>query len=367
VNDMIKHYLKRVLVALSSLLILVACGLSGGKDEPGLPVEGTASFQPVVAAPTQTSLPFADPSATPPTHDEDSLPRRGPGELDLPSISIGIDSLDSYQLSLETLFSGAYEGEDFEAFTAIEYSLNRSQAAELTVLNYRAEEGTPFELSYARTADSIYIKSSEDEFCSPGSPAEAGLESGRSLASLVGSFPGVYGAEQAGNEQVNGIPTMYYTFDERSISAYPGSQASGEVWIAEQGGWVMRYRLSLSSPGSEQTWLYELSQVNSLESVPLPEGCAPVMSDMPIMKDAAGLVRLPGFMLYTTQASIDETALFYRDQLPGLGWTEQPGLPFEDMTTVLFTKGAAHESVVLVSLTQGAAGLEVKVEQIAGE
>jgi hypothetical protein len=364
---MIKYYLKRIFVALSLLLILAACGLSGGKDEPGLPVEGTPSFQPVAVAPTQTTLPGADASVSQPKLGDDSLPRRGPGELDLPSVSKGSDSLDSYQLSLETLFSGAYEGKDFEVFTAIEYRLIRSQATELTVLHHQDGEGAPFELSYARIGDSTYIKSSQDEFCSAGSPEETGLESGPSLASLVNSFPGIYGAEQAGNEEVNGIPTIYYTFDERSISALPGSQASGEVWIAEQGGWVMRYRLSLSSPGSEQTWLYELSQVNSLESVPLPEGCYPVLSDLPIVKDAAGLVRLPGFMFYTTQASIDETLFFYRDQMTGLGWTEQPGLPFEDMTTALFTKGAAHESVVLVSLTQGAAGLEVKVEQIADE
>jgi hypothetical protein len=364
---MIKYYLKRVLAALSILLILSACGSSGGADEPGLPVEETPSFQPVAAAPTQTSLPGSDTSVTQPTSGEVSLPRRGPGELDLPSISQDIDSLDSYQISLETLFSGAYEGKDYEVFTAIAYSLIKSQTAELTVLHNRDGESTPFEISYARIGESTYIKSSQDEFCSAGSAAQAGLESGPSLISLIGTFPGVYGAEQAGNEQVNDIATIYYTFDERSISALPGSQASGEVWIAEQGGWVVRYRLSLTSPGSQQSWLYELSQVNSLESVPLPEGCAPVLSDMPVMKDAAGLVRFPGYMFYTTQADIDETVLFYRDQMPGLGWAEQPGLPFEDMTTVLFTKGAAHESVVLVSLTQGAGGLEVKLEQIAGE
>jgi hypothetical protein len=139
-----------------------------------------------------------------------------------------------------------------------------------------------------------------------------------------------------GNETVNQIPTIHYHFDQNALPVTePKPSISGEIWMAEQGGTLVKYIMKAAMPsktsgvGPEvaQSWTYELSQVNSVESIPLPKGCMVVPVDIPVMPDATNVRRRSGIMEYETASSAPEVVAFYFQNLGSLGWSAKQEEP----------------------------------------
>jgi hypothetical protein len=159
------------------------------------------------------------------------------------------------------------------------------------------------------------------------------------------------GAKLVGSETANGLKTNHYTFDEHALGA---AQATGNVWIASDGGYVVKYVLSSKGgadyfgDGSEGTaaWDYELTQVNKPLSITLPKDCPAGLVDAPMLPDATSVVRLPGLITYSTTASLTDATAFYQKQLPTLGWqAPKPPVVTDTAALLSFTQGGQHLSI----------------------
>jgi hypothetical protein len=142
-------------------------------------------------------------------------------------------------------------------------------------------------------------------------------------------LPHFLGANAAGEETVGGVNTNVYTFDHLALGVSDGAIASGKVWIAQHGGWVVRYELSLKSDAvfgegisGEQRWSYQISEVGTAQAL-LPESCPQVAADLPVPPDAKNLNHMPGSLKFTTGITNAAVGEFYADHLLGLGWTQQ--------------------------------------------
>jgi hypothetical protein len=150
------------------------------------------------------------------------------------------------------------------------------------------------------------------------------------IASLGIKLPPVFGAKEAGQETVNEIPTTHYTFDEKAVAWQAGKdgKAQGEVWIAAEGGYVVKYTLSIQVSSQEFTgtrsWTYELSEVGAETPVALPEGCLPMLNDILVMGHAINVIQRPGFQKYTVQAALTAVSQFYAEMLGQAGWSLMP-------------------------------------------
>jgi hypothetical protein len=175
-------------------------------------------------------------------------------------------------------------------------------------------------------------------------------------------------ANQVGAETVNGVATNHYHFDQNGLSS-GGEGTSGEMWIAQEGGYVVKYTLSLPMPAqttgqgveTSETLSYELKGINSIDQIKLPAICVPVLENVPTMTDAQDLARGSGMLHYTSQAGIAEAIDFYNQALPSQGWTpDAPSLPPApaNSQTVEYTQGDQRLSLFL---EQGGGSLDIIV------
>jgi hypothetical protein len=169
-----------------------------------------------------------------------------------------------------------------------------------------------------------------------------------------------------GAETVNGVASLHYHFDNMGLPLEEQG-ASGEVWLAQQGGYVVKYTLSIPGPAKPtgqgveiaETLSYELKDINSSTQIELPAGCVPVLVDFPAMADAQNLYRGSGILDYTSPSGLAQVIPFYNQALPPLGWTlVGPTLTLTqtDSQALEYTQGDQHLFLVL---DQSGGSLEV--------
>ncbi|MDO8391513.1 MAG: DUF2510 domain-containing protein [Actinomycetota bacterium] len=90
-------------------------------------------------------------------------------------------------------------------------------------------------------------------------------------------------SQLVGSEQVAGIDADHYTFTIDGLGGGSGAQVdanSGEVWVAKDGGYLLRYTVNtaLVDTGSGEqyslTMTLELTSVNQPVSIVMPSGCS---------------------------------------------------------------------------------------------
>jgi hypothetical protein len=124
------------------------------------------------------------------------------------------------------------------------------------------------------------------------------------------------------------VQAAHHTFDERALTEAGLSKSAGELWLASEGGRLLRYRLTSSGDANyfgegiqgAMSWDYELAQVNAPVTIELPADCPPGLVDAPMLPDAAQVERLPGLLQYETASSVQDVVAFYEKELPALGW-----------------------------------------------
>ena len=294
--------------------------------------------------------------------------QRGPGSFDLSDARVGLNSLPAYHTSLTTSFKGSRQGQIYLYNTTLTHDLSRQPAAELTVLESNEQPDQLVYLLYGQFSGARYVKSGKDQPClGEGLTAASEGDTG-ALPDPAASLPAVYGAEKTGNETINGVAAVHYRFDERALVRYRGVRASGDLWVAEQGGWVVRYTLTVQGPentlgpklAGEQSWQYEAIELK--DDILLPPGCQSVLVDFPVAPIATGQVSYPGYLAYTSSMPVAGVAAFYQEQLTGQGWQQAIQDAGDPQAPLLFKKvDTAVEKFAAITLKPATGGTSVEV------
>ena len=144
----------------------------------------------------------------------------------------------------------------------------------------------------------------------------------------AGFLTAVHGADEAGSETVNDVAAKHYTFDDRALGQMKRAKSTGEMWVASDGGYIVRYKVTTTGDAEyfgdgiagTLTWDYELTNVNQPVTVQLPEDCPDGLIDAPVLSDAANIENLPGSLSFEMSSNLADAAAFYQEQLPSLGW-----------------------------------------------
>ena len=227
----------------------------------------------------------------------------------------GLASLESYHQQLTIGFRGTRDGAAYEWSNTYQRDVWTKQAASFTFLVMDETGLERDERLFGAVGPSRYLRRGSGETCQVSWSETASKEDGS--LNPAGLLPAVEQAADAGTETVNGLPARHYVIDaERSKGT-----VAGEYWLAEPGGYLVRYLLTVSGKEGEQRYEYELSQVDARQDVVYPEGCAPVLLDFPVMDGARNLHRLPESVDYTVPAETAAVSQFYQEQLEAQGWT----------------------------------------------
>jgi hypothetical protein len=290
----------------------------------------------------------------------------GPGAFTLSDPAAGLAALPSYTATLTVTFDGTGNGQTLK--TSRKYVMLASKDPALQQLTIEDGGGS---------SDLMAEQGGADYEVSGGNSCEvSAAQPGQSLSDRLGPagfLHFVVGAQPAGNETINGIAADHYTFDERALGQQGLTQSSGELWVASDGGYLVKYVLTAKAGadyfGNGQegtlTWDYELTGVGKPVTVSLPAECPAGMVNAPLLPDPSNEVNAPGLLSYQTSTGVSDAAAFYQKQIPTLGWKLQNNpevgatrafmdfrQPGQEMTVLITGSSGVTDVNILLSRTQ---------------
>jgi len=292
----------------------------------------------------------------------------------LPDPSFGLATLAGYKAVLEQEVSGTLDGQAIYSSTQVEITRINSTGDYDFISVVGGSEIAGYQLRLLAQGDAFYRWMQSAEACIGGinPPNEGEVFEPASLLLPISN------ATRMGKETVNGIASEHYRFDQEGLYIEKdGSNVAGDVWLSEEGGYLVKYVLTsplpdkLSGKGLEtsQTWTYELSLVNAAEGISLPTNCMPVPTDIPVTSDARDVRLNTGALAFTSNLKPIEVADFYVKELPALGWTLPEHLPEGDISLpnmVTFTKADQVLTLVLTESEEGGMDVDLEITPIIG-
>jgi hypothetical protein len=278
----------------------------------------------------------------------------GPGDFILPETKAGLSELSSYKATLVMSFEGTREGSRQQWSKTYVMLVSTGPRARQLEVEKTGDISDPYPVLMAEADGAAYERVGENA-CSANV-----IEPENSLAENwepAGFLSGVHGAEQAGSETVNNVAADHYTFDERALGQLDIAKSTGEMWVASDGGYLVKYILTTTGnaeyfgEGIEGTltWDYELTEINQPLTIELPDDCPAGMVDAPQLPDASNVLNMPGVLSYDTASSLTDAAAFYQKQIPDLGWLLVGEPAITDTTALMdFTEGNQTMTVIII-------------------
>lgn len=240
--------------------------------------------------------------------------------------SQGLVGLQNYRARLTTSFSGTQLGSNSDWSRSMTLTVLKQPATRLLAYSETGMvNSVPAFLAFqGYMGESLYLRNEPSGKCF-ATFNRSTFNSGNLVepASFL-PLPDKLNVSQ-GEEQVNGIPSLSYTFQAGDLIADGSPQGSGQVWLAKDGNYITKYLFTLS--GDKQvfdadtsgtfTWEYQLEAVDASSTNLLPADCPIPLPQLPSVKDAFNQVTYPGFLSFETSLAPVDVLQFYQANLPG--------------------------------------------------
>ncbi|MFO0559267.1 MAG: hypothetical protein U0269_14725 [Polyangiales bacterium] len=213
------------------------------------------------------------------------------------------------------------------------------------------QDGAPVRSMYAREGRAVYM-SHGDARCTGELRESDGSEA---MANPLSLLPPVRNATEAGQETVSGEATRKYTFDQRSMTSNPAVQAQGTVWIAINGGWVVRYALRATDANGERAWEYTATRVGANTAV-RPTDCGAVLEDIAAIEGATNVERTTGTLRYESAQPIAAARAFTGRSLQAQGYAQRMAvLETASEAMIVYEHGQTHRFALFAARAEGGA------------
>ncbi len=292
----------------------------------------------------------------------------GPGAFDLVDTREGLSNLTSYKATLSLAFDGTRDGQPSQwSRTYIMLTTKEPAMRELTL--ERAGDLADLAPVFMAEADGAAYERRGENACYANM-----IEKGYSIADRLepaGLLFGVIGADIAGSEKVNDTAANHYTFDERAFGHSGLAQSTGEMWVASEGGYIIKYLVASTGnadyfgDGIEGTltWDYELTDVNQPLTIELPADCPAGMVDAPLLPDASHILNMPSVLSFDTSTSLTEAAAYYQEQIPKLGWEPISEAVFSETAGMLNYQQGGQNMTVTITADAGVTTVNILLER----
>jgi hypothetical protein len=307
--------------------------------------------------------------ATPPGSDPQTFDAQvvfGSGPFSMQTTEAGLESLPSYTATLTMSFDGTRAGAPSTwSKTYVMLAMTTPAARQLTIQK-TGDVADAAQVFMAEMNGAAYTKNAQDDCTADVIAAD---DTPTQRLEPAGLLAGVVGADAAGSEAINGAPADHYTFDENALGQAGRATSKGEMWVASDGGYILKYLLTTNGKadyfgeGVEGTlsWDYELTGIGQPVTITLPDDCPPGMLNVPQLPDASSVTNVPGLLRYETSTSLADIAAFYQAQIPPLGWDVGSDPDFTDTSMIVdFTQGTVTLTVT-ASIDNGVTTVQIAV------
>ncbi len=341
----------RLFLSLTLLLgLTLGCGLGGGGKETPPPAEAPSGGE-EASAPTEAPS-GEETSEAPGGGVETEEEKEEEEELSLSSVTSGLQALDSYRSHFKMTFDGTTGGDAGQWVFEMDIEYVREPFAQHIVIR-GGDTGEALEST--QIGDQQYVVFGEGQCIS--SSADEGDAMDAEIFEPDDVIGGLENARRVRpDERVNGILCRHYTFDETGVAWAGFAHAEGEVWVAVEGDYVVKY--TMQADGKNPTtgdeghieWEYEVRDVNKPIAIEPPPGCEAAESEFPIMPDATDMTTMGGMVMYTSASSFDDVLAFYQEQMPANGWSDTGDVSVASDTAMLsYTKDGRTATITLTS------------------
>ena len=276
----------------------------------------------------------------------------GSGSFNLTDTAGGLSDLSSYKATLVLSFDGTKAGQPQQWSRTYVMLATKEPATRQLTIEKSGDTSDPDAIFMAEVNGADYERHGEDSCSASAIEAGNSLSDRMEPASFLG---GVIGADEAASETVNDISADHYTFDEHALAQQEVTQSTGEMWVASEGGYIVKYVLTTKGDARHfgegiegtLTWDYELTDVNQPVTFKLPADCPAGMVDAPLLPDASKVLNLPGALSFHTSTDLEDAVAFYQEQISGLGWTMQDE-PVITATTALMNFAQENRTMTVI-------------------
>jgi hypothetical protein len=237
----------------------------------------------------------------------------------------GLSQLEHYRNTLTITFQGRQDGQPTEAEVHIDNAVWRPQAAAFSIIDDTDETGQPRQQLAGYVGQAAYAQWPESDGCEVTWGA---VSPGTGSLDPSGLLPALLSGDDQGEDSQEGITARRFRLDSGTLGVSEG-QATGDVWIASQGGFVVKYHLEIQGGPTvlgqgldgTRTYDYAISEVNNGAPLAYPNGCEPVLTDVPVPSGASNEERQPGVLSFTTLSTQEQVGDFYNQVFAENGWT----------------------------------------------
>ncbi len=283
--------------------------------------------------------------------------------LSLTSRDAGLDKLKSYRIRWQSQWSTTEGGKTQTA--SWDWIEEYSSSPEALHWNWKYTDvnaKNPSGMEAWQIGDTTYMLTNDQSNqanCISFSTADASQRLGKGLFSPK-TLGGVSNGRYVGAETANGIPSNHFQYDQQGVSLSGLGKVSGEVWVAVDGGYVVKDLLkwegsaglfgsTATSTGAGQ-WDWELSDANQPITITAPDNCQGAAGDIPMMPDAKEKSSLGDTIIYKSASKVADVVAFYKKAMPAAGWKlEGEPMTTDAFATLTFTQDSKKAQVSITS------------------
>lgn len=157
-------------------------------------------------------------------------------------------------------------------------------------------------------------------------------------------------------ETVNGIVTDHYQVDEKTAGLSGVTSGSGDVWVAQDGKFTVKYSGKFSGKGAlfaaEMTdgtisWNYDLTDANKVSAITPPADCKKPGTTLPIPDDATEKSSIIGMTMFKTKMDLPAVMAFYKTKLAALGYKVSSENTLGGVGTLTMTKDKLSATIMV--------------------
>ncbi len=351
-----------VWVAIGLLLVLglAACGGKATPTDTGArpttqSTQATAApaTAKATAAPAKTTVPPTSAPTVEPTEEAVSIADRAEG----------LDQLTSYRARWQSEWSGTKDGKE----TSVSWDWREEYISDPQALHFvfksvssaEPDKGGVFEIWQVGGTTYMLTEEQGKQTCTAmtNEAEDNAFERGLFNPSSLGS---INSARYVGMDTVNGVRARHYKYDEKSANLVGFAKASGEMWVAVDGGYVVKDTLAweggagfLAMGASDDAvgkgqWAWELSDINQRFTIEPPANCESAASDLPLLADAPEKSTFGDMIIYKTATRLADAVKFYQEKMPSAGWRAEGEPMITDAFAQLsFTKEGQTAQIML--------------------
>ncbi|GAB4495728.1 MAG: hypothetical protein OHK0052_03960 [Anaerolineales bacterium] len=349
-----------MLLALLTLVSLACNTLAGGSTpaEPPAPVgDGAPTSAP--AQPAEGSAPTPETAAPVAGGDSESAP-----VTRLENINGGLDTFESYRAVIQISYSGTDTNGQAQtgSMEMVQEYIRATGDQHIAIKNVNST--TPDQngdIEFYMVDNVFYMISAMDGGGCFSFGSDEGMPDDSPMDNVTDVFNNMENLELvARNETVNGIATDHYKFNESAIMTSGIEKASGEVWLAREGGYVVKMTvettgiIEMFEGNGTANWSYEVTEINKLSEIVVPESCSGQgAAEYPVPENASNQTFLGNFVSFESPDSPAVLAAFYKEKMPEQGWTllEEQDLGMIQMLS--FNKDDGGKVSITISGSEG--------------